>query len=268
MEILKNHLIFEEFDRIHMHILDCAYAKLDREWQSELQTSPFTRVYCVQSGEGELLCNGTVVRMTAGNLYLVPSEYPFSYHCDSSMNKLYFHVQLLRTSHYDLLSTLQQCVILTDRQEQIDRAVNTFFRSDVVSAIELRAWLSEILSEAIRQTAVSLGRITAYSPLIASAIAEIDRHCNAKFTAAALSERLSVSMSCLQKRFRREVGISLGKYINDRVLFAAEAMLRTQKCSVQETAETLGFCDQFYFSRKFHARYGVPPSYYLRQKIV
>ena len=43
-------------------------------------------------------------------------------------------------------------------------------------------------------------------------------------------------------------------------MFKAERMLTTTNISVLKISELLGFCDPFYFSRKFKEMYGAPSS--------
>ncbi len=66
-----------------------------------------------------------------------------------------------------------------------------------------------------------------------------------------IADSLFMSKNTLAKNFRREVGIPIGKYIDKQVFFEAEILLTKSPMSVKEISGALGFCDQFYFSRRF-----------------
>lgn len=86
-------------------------------------------------------------------------------------------------------------------------------------------------------------------------------------TAQRLAELLFVSPSQLQKKFRQEMKVSLGQYVNEQVMFAAVNLMRSPEKSIKEISDALGFCDQFHFSRRFCEYYGMPPSQY-RKSII
>ena len=62
--------------------------------------------------------------------------------------------------------------------------------------------------------------------------------------------------------FKKEIGVSVGRYIDDRLMYVAELELRRGEKSINEISDMLGFCDQFYFSRRFSQTYGIPPIKY------
>ena len=81
-------------------------------------------------------------------------------------------------------------------------------------------------------------------------------------TVKELAERFYVSESVLTRRFKKEVGMSIGEYVNDIIFTNAEKMLLKPDWSIGEISRNLGFCDQFYFSRRFKQRYHCTPYEY------
>ena len=57
----------------------------------------------------------------------------------------------------------------------------------------------------------------------------------------------------------------MGAYIDDLVMYSAQRRLLHTDLSVNEVSETLGFCDQFYFSRYFKRRCGESPLKYRKR---
>ena len=74
----------------------------------------------------------------------------------------------------------------------------------------------------------------------------------------ALSERFFVSKYHLSHTFRREVGVSVYRYIMLKRLLAAKEMLLSGMAA-GEVAYACGFCDYAGFWRAFKAEYGISP---------
>lgn len=75
-----------------------------------------------------------------------------------------------------------------------------------------------------------------------------------------LAERLGISESHLRARFRREAGLSLGRYLREARLREAALWLREEGLSVKAAAERAKYPDIFTFSRAFRRVMGYPPS--------
>ena len=106
-----------------------------------------------------------------------------------------------------------------------------------------------------------------YSEGIKKAMDYIHRNTRINLSTELVSENLFISKSKLRKDFKKETGISIGKYIDDMVFFKAKRLLSKGYFSINDISQKLGFCDQFYFSRRFKERFGDPPSEY-RKKIL
>jgi AraC-like DNA-binding protein len=76
----------------------------------------------------------------------------------------------------------------------------------------------------------------------------------------ALARRMGMSESHLRARFRREAGITLGRYLREARLRQAAVWLREEKIPVKVAAERAGYPDIFSFSRAFSRALGIPPS--------
>lgn len=75
-----------------------------------------------------------------------------------------------------------------------------------------------------------------------------------------LAHRLGISESHLRARFRREAGLSLGRYLREARLREAALWLREEGLSVKAAAERAKYPDIFTFSRAFRRVIGHSPS--------
>ena len=251
-----------ETEKMNMHISTISYAYLDRKWRCKSARAAFTRIYFVTEGRGEMHYAGKTVPLLPGHIYVVPCELDFSYNCEDSLEKLYCHVQLLCYNRRDLCEDIREIADFPDREEDIERALSYWRAGDVLSAMQLKELLYRVLCEAICQSGVKTEDVRTYSPLIKQAVTYIEKNLRADLTASEVAAALFVSDSRLQKNFRREMGISFGKYVSTRVLAVAEEQLRLSTRTISEISDALGYCDRFYFSRVFGTRYGASPARY------
>ena len=254
-----------ETEKINMHISDIAYAYLDRDWNNKSARAAYTRIYYVHRGRGEIAYGDRRVALLSGNIYVIPAGLDFSYSCEDTLEKLYCHVNLFCYNRADLLGDLHECVVLSDRRAEIDRAIACWRAGDVQGALQLKEMILHTATEAVMQAGQRHSEIRTYSPLIRSAVAYIDKNLRADLTAARIATALFVSESRLQKAFRAEMGSPLGKYVTARVLTVAEEKLRLSRHTIREISDSLGFCDRFYFSRVFASHFGISPARYRKQ---
>ena len=74
-----------------------------------------------------------------------------------------------------------------------------------------------------------------------------------------IAAALFVSKLVLQKTFKADVEKPIGQYIDGCLMAHAERDLLDPTLSIKDISDRLGFCDQFYFSRKFSEAHGISP---------
>ena len=107
-------------------------------------------------------------------------------------------------------------------------------------------------------------QIRDYSPAVADTIRYIRRHLSLQLSVRELAGRLYLTPNALGRQFRQETGLTIGRYIDDLLFFSAQAQLIRSDKTIREISDALGFCDPFYFSRRFKQRYGQTPGAYRR----
>ncbi|QCR35891.1 helix-turn-helix domain-containing protein [Nissabacter sp. SGAir0207] len=79
-----------------------------------------------------------------------------------------------------------------------------------------------------------------------------------------VTQKAGYSKWYLQRRFKRETGIPLAKYIRDRRLCKAALLVRMSRLPMMEIAARYQFDSQQSFNRRFKQHFGVPPGEYRR----
>lgn len=255
----------ERLNSLEVRFLDGGEAHLDPSWQVADRQPPYSRLYYLYEGTLLLEWQGGTLRMEAGGLYLLPAGLSFSATCAHSARKFYFHLQLLRPDGYDAAAELPRPARLPlnpQRTEQLRRWINA---DSLQAALALKNMLTEDLLAFFTAEQVGEGELSRHSPMVLAAMQLIRRRLSAQLSVREVAERLYVSERTLTKAFRRELGQTPGRYIDEMLFMEACRRLLLTDRPIGEISEQLGFCDQFYFSRRFRARSGKSPSAYRRE---
>ncbi len=96
--------------------------------------------------------------------------------------------------------------------------------------------------------------------VIEQAVAYIKENFASDLTLSYMSEIFSVSPEHFSRMFKKETGLGFSKYLNSLRLQHAEQLLKTaEKTNITKIAESCGFEDSNYFSKKFKEMYGIAP---------
>lgn len=265
MNVQTNKALKETVNGLHLTLEDCGYAVLDDHWRSAPFSSPFSRLYLVESGEGLLYTDTQRIRMAPGVVYLVPAGLRFGYRCDRAMTKLYFHVELTKPEGTDLLQSFGSIVQLPMEKSWMDSLMRHFLGNSYADALAVRECLFRILHAFDRHCAIARGRGEHRSVHVADTAAYIQNHLSAALGVKELAARRFVSQVYLERLFREEMGMSLGQYIDGQLMETAQWWLEQTDRSVACISQELGYQDPAYFSRRFKQLRGVSPTEYRRR---
>ena len=241
---------------------DNAYVKLDATWKNSDVVSPYTRLYFVESGTAYLFYDGQTVTMTAGNVYVVPAGLKFGYSCDGSLTKLYFHVNIFRRDGFDIMLGVKNICVFKLGKDETSALISRYLDRNSVNAVLIKSRIYNVLSMCISECGISGEGEKSYSALVLGIIDSIHSRLSAKLSAKNIADAMFISESKLSKVFRAETGYTVGKYIDELVMFESQRRLLDTELSISDVSDSLGFCDQFYFSRRFKRQYGQTPSVY------
>ena len=147
---------------------------------------------------------------------------------------------------------------------ELDRLLALYRRRDYGAALLLKAAITALTADMAQSGALEEQVIRDYSPAVADTIRYIRRHLSLQLSVRELAGRLYLTPNALGRQFRQETGLTIGRYIDDLLFFSAQAQLIRSDKTIREISDALGFCDPFYFSRRFKQRYGQTPGAYRR----
>lgn len=260
--VFEDRSINTEIHSLHLRISRIALAEMDSESSMKISLFPFTRCYLIQSGHAYLHTPNETIEMSAGNIYFIPSGLPCGYSGDGKMFKMWIHFTIGKLDTPDIFSKLKNVFVLEEKQAFIDDIIDTYKSNDFLKIAKLKAMVYAIVSEAIRNSPLGKDDFPEYSQLIKNAIQCIESNLKFSFHANNLAELLGVKTLYIQRKFKKEVGVSLGHYIIGRVMVRAASELKNTSKSIKKISEEFDFPDQFYFSSVFQKHYGIRPSDY------
>lgn len=101
-----------------------------------------------------------------------------------------------------------------------------------------------------------------YSPIIQGVVNQINMNLLGELSLKSLAEKFNISSGYLSTTFKKEVGVTLTEYVNNRRIDHSVFLLNTTMMQIQDIASCCGFVDANYYSRIFKKRKGITPSKY------
>lgn len=243
---------------------DASFARLDTGWNQSF-CSPYSRLYYPISGEAFLEWEGGRMKMQPGFLYFIPAGLPFKGHCENRAEKFYFHINLLRSDGYDLCAAIHRILVLPLPADRLALLESLREERSVAAVLRLKAAVLEDLSALFEQEGIRAEEKD-YSSPVRKSLAFIRENLSLQISVRELAEQVYLSEAGLTRLFLKELQKTPGQYIDEMLCFEAQRQLALTDRSIRTIAERLGFCDQFYFSRRFRQWLGKTPSQYRKEE--
>jgi len=261
---MRKNLLFA--NSLKLEFIDGDYCELDSSWPTECFPYMFTRLYYIYKGSGYVICNGETITMLPGNLYLLPKDVPISHICPESMEQLYFHVTLTNLEGDDILANIPNVCQLPCSWELLYKLKELYDSPDYCDLLEFKILVTRTVIDCLHSARTAPIVTKSYSPDILQAISYMQNNVNLQLTTNQISEAVFTSPNRLHKLFKAETGMTIGAYLDRLVFFRAAQLLIDPKQSIGEISRQLGFCDQYYFSRRFKNQFGQTPSEFRKNR--
>jgi AraC-like DNA-binding protein len=91
------------------------------------------------------------------------------------------------------------------------------------------------------------------------ALKYINEHLMEHLSLEETARKCGMSVSCFERTFKREVGITFNKYVNSLRICKARRLLHDNNKSMSEIAFACGYTNQYHFTRTFKRFTNMPP---------
>lgn len=267
MEIQRNEFFINSVNKLNIDIIDSGYVIGDNTWRNNSVVPPYSRVYFFEEGEAVIKSDTETLIMKPGNVYLIPTGLRISYSCDSYYKKLFFHINMNNLDGYDILADLKTFISLPMSKEEISKLISCHKSSESKDVLYIKKAVYTVISDMLYSRNMNMFFRDKYYETTERAIQFIKSHLSYRWSSVKLiAEHLYVSENTLMNHFKEDMSISIKTYIDDQIFFSVEKALLKTEWSISKISETFGFCDQFYFSKKFKQRYGCSPTQYKKNQ--
>lgn len=269
MPTITNSVCNDIMNHITLEIIISGYQRAGTEWSKVRFTSPhYSKLYFIIGGDAYISYGGKRRYLLPGHAYLIPTDLIYDNGCDSRIDFLYFNIRLTNKSGYDFLASYPEMLECSYPVEETQRLVELYRSPELIDSLTLRNnLLTCVLNMMTDYTAVKLSN-KKYSRCVSDALNYICGNLSIRLSVEEICRNVYAARSTLNKKFSEEVGTPIGTYIDDEVMSRCEQLLIDTDLSIRQISEKFGFCDQFYFSRRFKAKYGVTPQKYRNLRVI
>ena len=246
----------------HLSVSMNGFVVTDQSWHQLPLPSPYSRLYYVMGGSGVLVSEDETVALEPGYVYLAPCGASCGFHGTDSVTKLFFHVNVILPDGYDLFAERRRFSRRQRSVREMEEMLEWYRSADPSKHVLLMGELWRTVSEFAAEDELPQNRSIHHSATVESAISYIRGHLSAGLTVSRVAEAAFCSTGHLSAAFSREMNTTVARYIEDLLMFEARRLLLSTDRSIGEISATLGFCDQFYFSRRFRKHFSVCPRSY------
>ena len=257
--IQLNPVLCEESNRIQLSLIHFGHATLGSWWKGSEQTLRCSQLYYIVKGSATIICNSnTTINMEAGNWYLLPTGTTVRYWCEDYMEEFYFHFKLCDIDQIDVLQNCSSPYILKISEDKAETFLNLISSQNPIDGIKLRKEVYSVLTDFIDTYNITFKK-PKLSPCVAKSVLYIHNHLSMNVSVNEIAQNAYVSKSTLEKKFKEELQCSVHDYLLNTIMSEAAELLQKTKLSVGAISEKFGFCDQFYFSKRFKDKYEKSP---------
>jgi AraC-like DNA-binding protein len=226
--------------------------------------SAFSRVLLVErtagADGGDIRSGDIRLRLRPGHAYLIPAGVRFELAYARGLEMYSTYLRIDDPFGEDLLGRLgdiRMRALDPGVADEIARLAEA--RTGIGEALRFRALLIAAFAPLVDLDLAELGRRHRLARDYARLLAELERLPPARAAITAIARRLGEHPDALAKRFRRDTGIALKTFLQDRLRVRLAHALSASDDSVGAIAERLGFSDQFYCSRCCRRLLGLSP---------
>ena len=267
MSTTYNHRLEQLANTLNIELLEAGISDLNAHWHKEDVCSPYSRLYYVISGTGYLRIHTKSAKeeelfvLKPGYMYLIPNGLSYDYFCKDHLSKIHFHLQISMQNSLDLFLGCQDCYCLPVDIDILESLTTKMLHTKPEDFLYI---LSEIYRAiaAFADAANVTEKLTQHYSDVVTGLFTLLTTENIHSSTSELAQKLLMSESTLSKIFKKETGMSIGKYREQLILSRARLLLAMGEKNIGEIAEELGFRDQFYFCKYFKKRQEMTPSAY------
>ncbi|RBL90470.1 AraC family transcriptional regulator [Chitinophaga flava] len=281
----------KELTYLNFILLNIGHAVHNADWNWRNVCSPFIRVHLVESGTASLIREDKTYELKKNHLYLTPAYTNHGYKCEGHLSLHYIHIYEevgSQTSIFDLIDAPVEIKadpliirlikrlagINPERKlphfdpwsyDNLPTLVRNIARQKAVPLgyeMEAQGIIKQVLS---RFLLLATDKNLHIDKRILQSLHYIRTHLHKPISVDALAAAGFLTKDHFIRLFKKEIGSTPGKYINEKKIEKAQRMMMTKDISIKDLAYGLGFGNNAYFNRFFKKQTGENPGNYKKR---
>ncbi|WP_105619863.1 helix-turn-helix domain-containing protein [Vallitalea okinawensis] len=274
-------------DRMEQYILDNYISNLSinveyanrstvgKGWGAEDFTPILDKIYLINEGEIYLNIDGEELYPKKNSLLFIPAhtKQTFNIISQENLDHYYCHFSSLISGHENLrlidVIEIPYCLELDEEKNTIQQlfikmiACNNY--KNISNIVKSKALLYEIMQYYLDKCTSITFKTPSHSANKLSIVLDyIENNLNRHVTNNELADLIHLHPNYFVTIFKKSLGVSPKKYINDIRLRKAKDLLLSTELNISDITYQLGFKDIYYFSKKFKKDTGLSPSLFRR----
>lgn len=277
---------------ISFELKNAAHLRFEQTEQYSNINSPFSRMYLITGGEGQLMIGNEIIKLEAGYLYLIPSFTTCNYQFNEGLSHIYIHFNLIADNGFNIyhLFSIFNKVAAKDLDERLFNQL-----LEIVPEMELphhdpmvyqtKPWIiKKIEYQSVGQHLEASGIIRQLFSRFLSAESEndmssfliykiqpvlvyIQNNLNSDITIEELSALAFFSKDHFTRVFKSIIGMPPCEFIIRKRIEKAQFLLLTTDLTQSQIIEKTNFKSVSYFCRIFKKYTNYTPVEYRKQRI-
>jgi AraC-like DNA-binding protein len=234
------------------------------QWSGKDELYRDAKIYHPISGQGWVVINGKLIRLKAGQLYLVPPHVIQSHGTSSQLVIEWVHLRLqsslLEIRLGSSLKVRQFSKAVAARWSPVCRLIEPFMREHSTHyAFQIHAMVLELVGLTLAGLAPESTRVSLARERLAPALHFLDVHAPKHPSLSEVARTVNLSSEHFHRLFHAVSHTTPHQYALARRMTLAKTLLAEGLLTVAEVAEQCGYDDAFYFARVFRRYFGVSP---------
>lgn len=230
-------------------------------------------------GQGQVKFKDKEWKISRGSVALIPPNKEHTYYSDANSPWDLFWVHFTGKEIMAFLPSSIQSedeffVTRIDYDKELNQLIKQFWEMLQIFSTgfsyEVLFYASQVLRTVLAcfsfYDAVKYDLSANGNDYVTKSIQYIYDHMKEKILVEDISQELSLSTNYLNRIFSKVMGVSVNRFINNIKMKQANQYLLNTSYPIQKIAQSLGYNDQYYFSRLFKKTYGTSPKKYRDQQ--
>lgn len=220
-------------------------------------------VYCTDGCGVFEFKNGVTISYKTGEIVAIPPNVVHTNTSDEGFTNIHINLE-------DPSFTYKSMFKVSDDSENRVRAAFEQAKYFYMIDIKKKEIILSAIGGLIAAYIIMIRSNDSYSDEVEQVRATIMKNIgNPAFSMNDYLKEMPVRYDYIRKTFKKEVGVAPGEFLSEMRMKKAESIFNTMQpdeYTVADIAEMCGYADPLYFSRAFKQRFGVAPSYYLKDR--